>query len=437
MISRKLIGTIQLVSVPLALWVATAAPTFGGLGREGYRLAKFQPDNMLSNAKSWFGSNRNVASIGYERPALDTAVEQIHSALSRGNLNKSLEIANRLVEQYPNFRMGHLIRGDLLMLKAGRAVLTIGNIENVPSEKNRELADLREEAVVRLRSYHDRPGPNQIPRELVEMRSDQRYAIMVDTKRSRLFLYENTQPVPRLVTDFYVTQGKMGADKEREGDQKTPLGVYTVTDLLTKQKLTDFYGPLALPISYPNEWDKRQGKTGHGIWFHGVPANLVSRPPKASDGCVVLANADLEQLQRYVKIGTTPVVISESLDFIADETWLTEKQNILRVVDTWRRDFETAEVEKLLEHYSTQSYIEGMPVDQWRMKKLLPIAARKSPKLELSNMSVIRYAARDDMLVISFDQDFSVNGESQISKRKQYWVKEGSRWRIVHEIVPS
>ena len=51
----------------------------------------------------------------------------------------------------------------------------------------------------------------------------------------------------------------------------------------------------ALPINYPNLLDMQRGKTGSGIWLHGTPPSQFSRAPQASDGCVVLANPDLEQ----------------------------------------------------------------------------------------------------------------------------------------------
>ncbi len=425
---------IKTVLIPLVVWAATAAPSFGGPGQEGYRLAKFQPDTLSSATRSLI--NRTpVLTPDYERPAIDSAIEQIYLSVSRGQLSKALGISNRLIEQYPNFKVAYLIRGDLLLLKAGRPLRTIGDISDPPVDKARELIDLREEAIVRLRSYRDRPSADVVPRELVQLRGDQRYAILVDTKRARLFLYENTLPAPRLVTDFYITQGKMGADKEKEGDQKTPIGVYTITDLLPKQKLTDFYGAMALPLNYPNEWDKRQGRTGHGIWVHGIPSNTVSQPPKASDGCVVLGNADIERLRGFVKVGTTPVVISDSLDFIPVEVWQGERQAMLRVLDTWRRDYESAEYSKLFEHYSTQGYVDGLNITQWRNKYFSSYASKKGPKLNISNVAIMRYPARDDMMVISFDQDLKINGEAQSTRRKQYWVKEGTNWRIVHDVT--
>jgi murein L,D-transpeptidase YafK len=68
---------------------------------------------------------------------------------------------------------------------------------------------------------------------------------------------------------------------------------------MPQDKLTDFYGSGAFPINYPNEWDRIRGRNGYGIWLHGTPRDTYSRPPRASDGCIVLSNEDLD-LHSYV-----------------------------------------------------------------------------------------------------------------------------------------
>jgi len=114
------------------------------------------------------------------------------------------------------------------------------------------------------------------------------------------------------MTDYYVSQGRYGVNKAKEGDQRTPLGVYYVNARIPGPKLPDFYGTGALPINYPNEWDKRNGRSGSGIWLHGTPSDNFSRPPLSSDGCVVLANPDLQSLYATAEVGKTVVVISDT-----------------------------------------------------------------------------------------------------------------------------
>ena len=68
---------------------------------------------------------------------------------------------------------------------------------------------------------------------------------------------------------FKIAIGKEKGDKQYEGDNKTPEGIYLLI-VLSTVAFPEKYGPLALPINFPNDFDKDQGKTGHGIWLHGV-----------------------------------------------------------------------------------------------------------------------------------------------------------------------
>ena len=117
-----------------------------------------------------------------------------------------------------------------------------------------------EEAIARLRAYREQPDPTLVPRNLMKLQPEQHYAIVVDTTRSRLYLYHNEDGRPKYVADYYVSSGKLGAQKQREGDMKTPIGVYHVTSSIPVKKLPDFYGSGAFPINYPNEWDRREGR---------------------------------------------------------------------------------------------------------------------------------------------------------------------------------
>lgn len=409
--------------LPIAIWGLTAAPSFVKPGNSSFEVAALGDARTGSNPLA----NQLFDAQAY-RPVIDTAVEDIYLALSANKLNEALRLTDRLLAEFPNFHLGHMIRGDILSLKAGRQIKRIGDVPNVPKSKREDLAELQDEAVARFRAVRDRPRKDLLPAELVELNSDQRYVILVDTSRSRLFLYENMFPYPRLVTDFYVSQGRMGAVKSREGDKRTPIGVYTITELLPKEKLSDFYGPIALPINYPNTWDKRQGKTGYGIWLHGMPKQYVSRPPKASDGCVVLANQDLLALKQFVKVGNTQVVIAERLDFVAQDVWQSQRKAAIRVLKAWKDDLERG-LNKGLYHYSSDVRIDGQDLQSWQRNKHLN--QRAFGNIKIDELTMMRYPSeRNDMMWVSFRQVDNVYGEV---RKQQYWMKSGTRWQIIQE----
>ena len=359
----------------------------------------------------------------------DDLLGKAFAEIENNRLDQALSHIEALLRAKPNFRLAYLIKGDLLLAR-GRALRTFGNAPQGPSE---QLDGLRAEALVRLHAYRDRPPQDRVPRYLMQLREDQRYAIVVDNKRSRLYLYQNEDGRPRFVADYYISTGKRSGEKTREGDEKTPVGVYHVTASLPRNKLSDFYGSGAFPISYPNEWDKRHGRNGHGIWLHGTPSDTYSRAPRASNGCVVLANADLDALSKKLQIGLTPVIISEQVEWLSLDDWNAERNALNAEIERWRSDWESLDTERYLTHYSKNFSAKRESFSDWGRHKRLVNSGKTWIKLKLSNFSVFRDPGKDELVVVAFDQDYRSSNLSNTMKKRQYWAKEGGRWRIIYE----
>ncbi|WP_460842316.1 L,D-transpeptidase family protein [Noviherbaspirillum agri] len=365
-----------------------------------------------------------------DKPDPEVLLIEVYKELGANNLRKAQEKVDALVEAYPNFRLGHLIRGDLLLMHT-RPVSVLGAVKG-PEDK---LRNLREEAIVRLKSLRERPGPEMLPRQVLQLREDQKHVLLVDAKRSRLFVYENDGGRLKFITDFYVSQGKLGVDKFKEGDQKTPLGVYYITSRLPGERLPDFYGSGALPINYPNEWDKFNGRGGSGIWLHGTPSDSFSRPPLSSDGCVVLTNPDLHRLANSVEIGKTPVVISEKIDFISKAKWDNERGHAMRLVDNWRRDVESLSPQRMMANYSRKFRSDrGEDLRTWFAKHQQSLRGVKKLSIALRETTHFYYPGREDMIVSTFTQESSIGKSKTSIRKRQYWAREGGQWKIVYEL---
>ncbi len=373
-----------------------------------------------------FGAGSAVPQPGSDP---DSALGAVFKDIERGRLPDALEKVDALIQRYPNFRLAHLIRGDLLLARS-RPLPSFGGSPDAPADK---LADLREEAVARLKAYRNRPPNNYVPRYLLQMEAEQKYAVVVDTQKARLYIYQNDDGRPRFVADYYISHGKLGAEKSREGDKRTPVGVYHVTANLPRQKLSDFYGNGAFPINYPNEWDRQQGRDGHGIWLHGTPSDTYSRPPKASDGCVVLTNRDLDAVSGYLQIGLTPVIISNTIEWLSLDDWAAERTALNRQIEAWRKDWESRDVARYLSHYSKNFRNSEGGIERWSEQKRLVNAGKSWIKVELGKLSVFRNPGKEDLVVVTFEQDYRSNNLSNVLKKRQYWQKEGRHWKIVYE----
>jgi murein L,D-transpeptidase YafK len=359
----------------------------------------------------------------------EQALSGVLEAIETNRLDLAMERVEALIAAHPNFRLAHLIRGDLLFARA-RPLETFGNVpKTVPREK---IEDLRAEALLRVRAYRDRPNGGRVPRYILQMHADQRHALVVDSRRSRLYLFENVGGRPQYIADYYVTLGKNGMEKTREGDQKTPIGVYHVTANLPRQKLADFYGAGAYPINYPNAWDKRLGRNGHGIWLHGTPSDTYSRPPRASDGCIVLANNDLEAVGKSVQIGLTPVIIADEIQWTDAAELEADRKGLADSFEAWRAAWEKRDTERYLSHYAARFSSGDQNLAAWSAHKRQVNGAKSWIKLALSKVTMLQ-DPRENFVVVSFEQDYRSSNLSNVMRKRQYWIKNDGRWRILYE----
>jgi murein L,D-transpeptidase YafK len=351
-------------------------------------------------------------------------------ALRNNRVDVALKEIDAILEKKPNFRLGHLIKGDLLMARY-RPISTFGN---VPDAQPRTIADLREEARVRLERYLDAPpAKDRTPKYLMQLAPSQQHAVLVDASRSRLYVFTNDNGKPKYLTDYYISIGLNGVDKEREGDQRTPIGVYHVTANLPKKTLSDFYGDGAFPLNYPNDWDKLEGRDGYGIWLHGTPSDTYSRPPRASNGCVVLTNQDLTNLSKFVQIGNTPVVITDRVEWMGNDEWEDERDGFRKSFNRWKKDWESLDVDKYLSHYSPNFSTEGKKFNTWSAQKRAVTTGKTWVKVGVNNMSLFGYPGVKDMMVVNYDQEYGSNNLSTQARKRQYWVKENTGWKIIYE----
>jgi murein L,D-transpeptidase YafK len=393
-----------------------------------YALRTEQEQNLLHGNKA---SSRNPALVsGLTDAGPEPALARTLEFIEQNKLDAALEQTDALLKDYPNFRLAHLVKGDLLLARA-RPLSRFG--EGGGQGSTDKVADLRAEAIARLQGFRTKPPADAVPRYLLQMKPEQKYAVVVDTDKSRLYLYQNNGGTPQFVTDYYISQGKLGAEKVREGDKKTPVGVYHVTANLPRQKLTDFYGSGAFPINYPNEWDKRQGRTGHGIWLHGTPSDTFSRPPLASDGCVVLANTDLDALAKSLQVGLTPVIISNQVEWRSRDDWQNERKELQGAMEEWRQAWESRDMTRYEQFYSKRFETDGQNYSRWIDQKRRVNEAKTWIKVDAKNPSMFLNPGRDEFVVVTFEQDYRSNNLSNQMTKRQYWVKEDGRWKIMHE----
>jgi len=362
----------------------------------------------------------------------------VYKLVAEGRGREALAQAESLARDYPNFQLAQLAVGDLLMSRT-RPLRHLGDIAPEPDSARSiqaaaALAELRTESRQRVDAQRSRPPANAIPAQFLELSPRSRHAIAVDTSRSRLYLFENTAQGLRLVADYYASVGKLGIEKEVEGDQRTPLGVYFITSRLDPAKLKDFYGAGALPINYPNPLDQSRGKTGSGIWLHGTPPDQFSRAPLATDGCVALANPDLERILRTVEPRSTPVVIAKQLQWVQAHSVQAERNSFEAVLNAWSAAKSEGNMNRLLGFYAPdfQSY-KKKPLSEWATVLQAESQALKGRPVHLKDKAYLRWTDSADTMVVTFGE--VAEGARTGPIKRQYWTRRGQQWQIFFEGV--
>jgi len=54
-------------------------------------------------------------------------------------------------------------------------------------------------------------------------------------------------------------------------------------------------------------------------------------------------------------------------------------------------------------------------------------------KVGTTNISMFRNPGKEEMVVVTFDQDYRSSNLSNVMKKRQYWMKEDGVWKIVYE----
>lgn len=431
------------------------------LGVTGVKVSALWSDKQLPPDLSAVSQQRDVAettwltSLGDQQRAmflrLDSRLENnkndFEASLLKGlllfqtgRLHSAVEELQALTTNAPKFQLAHLILGDLLLARFDQ-VGSIGSnplLKQIGRDKASRIEQLRREARARLQGYLSLVKGVEVPLALLTLSSATEYALVVDKSSNRLYVYRNigTGLPPELVDDFYIVLGKKTGDKYREGDLRTPNGIYFVTSYLPDEKLPPLYGSGAFPVNYPNEFDRRLQKTGKGIWLHGTDKSLYSRPPLDSEGCVVLTNEEFSRISAYVEIGRTPVIISEEVQWCTSRDWLDLNIEVQATLERWRQSWEAADIESYLSMYADSFWSQEHDIKSWQRYKKQVFAGKTFQKIDLSDVSLLTYpkvADKQQMVVANFIQNYRSNNYNGEMRKRLYMVKDQGRWKVLYE----
>lgn len=358
---------------------------------------------------------------------------EIISSIQVGELEIALDLTEQHLQTYPKSRVGYLIKADLLSSKYSG----LSEIGAQASSKSDVLQGLTHQLKNRWR--HEallKPAISEmLPSSLIDMGKHE-HVLVADMTNGRLYLYQNSNNGPTLVKDYYMSVGSEGYGKQVEGDNKTPIGVYSIYQYIDPNRLPDLYGAGAFPVDYPNTIDRYRNRTGYGIWLHGTPSDTYARAPWASEGCFVLSNADFNDIARFIDVDErTPVVLSDSINWVSHQSLVDEGAQYIKLINTWKDDWQSLDTISYLSHYSKDTFnLAGGNYQQFARQKRAVNKSKEFIKVDLEIDSLFVYPGEKDMFVVTFMQRYISNNYESETRKQQYWQKQqDGEWRIIYE----
>jgi len=261
----------------------------------------------------------------------------------------------------------------------------------------------------------------------------QKPAIVVSKKQQKL----------AVVVDYKVMEhtscitGKKKGDKLKEGDQRTPNGIYFPLTFIDGSQLSDIYGEGAFPLNYPNIIDERLFKRdGHGIWLHDT--NDTTRRPYSSNGCVVLYPDAFQKIRRLIAFKETPVVIVEDFDYTTPQKFNETRRSIGYFLYQWKKAWENSpqDIERYLSFYSKDFISRFENLDEFKEYKRRVTQNKKWIKIDMDDIFILkdgRVLDFGNIYVARFKMDYRSNNYNWSGVKLLYIIKDDSGWKILAE----
>jgi murein L,D-transpeptidase YafK len=221
------------------------------------------------------------------------------------------------------------------------------------------------------------------------------------------------------------TTGRKDGDKQREGDLKTPEGVYFVGDKIEQKLDYTLYGNTAFALNYPNPMDRLRDKTGYGIWIHGRGTPIT---PKLTRGCVALQNCCADSLHEHIIRHRTPVLIAQELTW--NNSTATPFPDVVRGAWSWigakeRRD------PNFFEFYHPDLYAKstGKSFAAFTQRIQEEFAAHPWMDIRVEDMHILEGPGYVVSAFVEYNHPFA----EKVGHRRLYWTEEDGSWKIAGE----
>ena len=273
----------------------------------------------------------------------------------------------------------------------------------------------------------------KIPAYIIDLPSSVSDIFIADASSETMFRYSKTRDGIIKKDERYMSIGLEGVGKKFSGDQKTPLGIYFITKKLDTSNLAPKYGIAAYPLDYPNAWDKYNGRTGYGIWIHGVDEKKPNRPPQDTDGCLALSNQELLLLEKNLRPDVTPVIVTRNINWVSEEDIKRLRFDFQKALEMWRISLKEGDLSTYLSFYDKKFQSGDMDFYQWSEYQSKLFENIKYEDIVFENMMMFADPEESDLFLSKFTQTVRTIDGSLKNNKRLYWRLSSNQWHIVSE----
>jgi tetratricopeptide (TPR) repeat protein len=240
-----------------------------------------------------------------DRVFFEMGIIYAHPKNDQKSYQKALECFRKIISGYPESEYRR--DSQMMMLQIQNVIIK----DNLIAEQQSQIESYRlgikaqEKEIIDLQKKIER-----LEQKVFELRTEPVDKVLIEKKKRRLSLISKGEIIK---TYKIALGGNPVGPKERQGDNRTPEGTYTIA---SRNRHSDYH--LSLRISYPDEKDKKRAKElgvspGGDIMIHGIKNGLswvggFHAEIDWTEGCIAVTNKQMEEIVRLVPIGT-PVEI--------------------------------------------------------------------------------------------------------------------------------
>jgi tetratricopeptide (TPR) repeat protein len=236
-----------------------------------------------------------------DRVLFERAIVYAHPRNDRKDYEKAQECLRKIISDIP----GSAYRRDsqMLMFQIQNVIVKdrlIAEQQEQLETCRREIGPMEDEIIVLKKKIEI------LEQKVFNLWTDPVDKVLIEKEKRRLTLISKGEAIKT----YRIALGTNPVGpKERQGDNKTPEGNYTIE---SRNRLSDYH--ISLRISYPNEKDKKRARElgvppGGDIMIHGVKNGFswVGGSHITIDwteGCIAVTNEEMEEIARRVPNGT-------------------------------------------------------------------------------------------------------------------------------------